>query len=164
MFYLLTKSSTNGQDVKEDIDATGAELPPSTTTGERGTRPHHSLLCPPSMWDWLFSQHIPDAAWVIVAFTDGSKVAGFFGADATRKGYAPTSPRKQGLHLPEQWTLDRAGWVVAAVATGDGRVVTEASLQRPRLPVAANNRPCLDAAPRCDLIADQCDSGSKRFG
>lgn len=60
----------------------------------------------PSIWDWTFGVHIlPDGAFVVIEFRDGTKRAGVFASESV----AMTSPEPHGLFLEKEWVLNEEG-------------------------------------------------------
>lgn len=57
-------------------------------------------------WDFLFNRKKIDPKYVIVNFSDGKRVGGFFGP----KSFASSSIAKEQLYLEEVWELDEYGF------------------------------------------------------
>ncbi len=66
---------------------------------------------PPSIWDWLFTSNVPDGCFVVVEFTDKSRVAGVF----AKGSLALTSPEPQGVFLSREWSVDENGDLLEAI-------------------------------------------------
>jgi uncharacterized protein DUF6338 len=76
----------------------------------------------PSIWDWVFEAEPPDERYLVVTFTDGTRIGGVFEAGS----YALTSPETHGLFLTREWVLDANGNFVSEIPDSEG-VMVEAS-------------------------------------
>ncbi len=75
---------------------------------------------PPTIWDWAFKSKVIDDSFVVVEFTDKTRVAGVFSAGSL----ALTSPEPQGVYLRREWTVDENGDLLAEVPNTKGVIIT----------------------------------------
>jgi hypothetical protein len=78
---------------------------------------------PPTVWDWLMqSERIPESAFMVVAFEDGTQIGGAFASDSM----ALTSPETHGLFLQVEWALDEQGHPFHVVEGSAGILIPSA--------------------------------------
>jgi hypothetical protein len=74
----------------------------------------------PTLWDSVFANSVPINAFVVVEFKDGKFIAGVFGEGAE----VYTTPDPQALYLPQRWTVDDHGEVIARLSGSLGVMIT----------------------------------------
>jgi hypothetical protein len=78
---------------------------------------------PPTVWDWLFTaDRFPESGFMLVEFTDGSRVAGAFAQDSM----VLTSPEVHGLFLEEEWLLNEKGDIETELPGSGGLLIPRA--------------------------------------
>lgn len=84
------------------------------------------VLRPPTMptaWDWLFTaDRVPESAFLLVGFKDGSRVAGAY----AKRSLALTSPETHGIFLEREWMLDENGDIVGELPGSAGLLIPTA--------------------------------------
>ena len=83
----------------------------------------------PSIWDWVFEAEPPDERYVVVTFSDGSRIGGVFEAGS----YALTSPETHGLFLTKEWVLDENGNFVSEIPDSEGLMVDASEVRSLRI-------------------------------
>lgn len=78
---------------------------------------------PPSAWDAVFSEELPDGCFLILEYKDGSRIAGGYG----KKSQVLQSPEPHGIYLIEEWTVDENGNIDSKVPNSCGVLVTDIS-------------------------------------
>lgn len=81
---------------------------------------------PPSIWDWLFTERVPDGKFLLIEFNDGTCVAGAFDA----RSFALTSPETHGVFLSTEWLLDENGEITAPVQDSEGILIRDMTAVR----------------------------------
>ena len=76
-------------------------------------------VLPPTIWDWAFTNGVTNNAFVVVEFTDKTRVAGIFASGSV----ASTSPDPPGLYLSREWTVDENGDILAEVPKTNGVII-----------------------------------------
>ncbi|HVC80370.1 MAG TPA: DUF6338 family protein [Chloroflexota bacterium] len=77
----------------------------------------------PTIWDWLFTAQVPNGCFLVIEFTDGSRVAGAFGLGSR----AHTSPEPQGVYLTTEWVLDSQGNLIGAIPGSKGVMISRST-------------------------------------
>jgi hypothetical protein len=90
-----------------------------TGTIRRFLAPFLPAVIPPTIWDWAFTSGVPDNSFIIVEYTDKTRVAGVFEAGSI----AYTSPEPPGLYLRREWTVDENGDFLAEVPNTNGVII-----------------------------------------
>jgi hypothetical protein len=83
----------------------------------------------PSIWDWVFEVEPPDERYVVLTFSDGSRIGGVFEAGS----YALTSPETHGLFLTKEWVLDENGNFIAEIPGSQGVMIDASEVRSLRI-------------------------------
>jgi hypothetical protein len=78
---------------------------------------------PPSIWDLVYKENIPNGTFMVVTFDDGRQVTGLFHRFDGERSQATTSPQRQGLYLAKEYTLDEYGDILGLVPATKGVMI-----------------------------------------
>jgi hypothetical protein len=80
-----------------------------------------ATLQSPSAWDWLFTGAPPFGKYLVIAFDDGTRVAGVYASGSV----AITSPQAHGLFLCPEWVMDDSYELIQELPGSAGITVSD---------------------------------------
>jgi hypothetical protein len=74
---------------------------------------------PPTLWDWSALQGFQEGRFVVVEYTDGTRIGGAYG----KPGIVLTSPEEHGIFLASEWKLDATGLPIEQIVASAGVLI-----------------------------------------